>query len=166
VIYPRKSLTVVERKIDRILAKYHLGIPDLWGGTDGIIRSLGENGVPEPLGRALSLAASHLEQDFEPLIRDIAAFEPTLKESAHLSRRKIIQQLRFLEKKIVQAVKKQNDIAVGQIRKAGDHLYPNGRLQERVLNIVPFLLKYGPAFVDKLNEAIDIDAHDHQILTM
>jgi uncharacterized protein YllA (UPF0747 family) len=78
----------------------------------------------------------------------------------------MVQQLRYLEKKIVQAAKKQNDIAVGQIRKAGDHLYPNGHLQERVLNIVPFLLKYGPAFVDKLDEAINLDVHDHQILTM
>ncbi len=60
----------------------------------------------------------------------------------------MVQELRFLEKKIVQAAKKQNDIAVGQIRKAADHLYPHGHLQERVLNIVPFLLKYGPAFVD------------------
>ena len=166
VIYPRKSLTVVERKIDRILAKYRLDISDLWGGADGIIRSLGESGVPEPLGRALNLAASHLELDFEPIVRDIAAFEPTLKESAQLSRGKMVQQLRYLEKKIVQAAKKQNDIAVGQIRKAGDHLYPNGHLQERVFNIVPYLLKYGPAFVDKLDEAIDLDAHDHQILTM
>lgn len=166
VIYPRKSLTVVERKIDRVLAKYHLDIPDLWSGADGIIRSLGQSGVPEPLARAVNLAASHVEQDFEPIIRDVAAFEPTLKESAHLSQGKMIQQLRFLEKKIVQAAKKQNDIAVGQIRKAGDHLYPHGHLQERVLNIVPFLLKYGPVFVDKLDEAIDLDVHDHQILTM
>jgi bacillithiol biosynthesis cysteine-adding enzyme BshC len=166
VIYPRKSLTVVERKIDRILAKYHLDIPDLWGGADGIFRSLSESGVPEPLGRALSLAASHMEQDFEPLIRDIVGFEPTLKESAQLARGKIVQQLRFLEKKIVRAAKKRNDIAVGQVRKAGDHLYPNGHLQERVFNIVPYLLKYGRAFMDKLDEAIDLDEHDHQILTM
>ena len=166
VIYPRKSLTVVERKIDRILAKYHLDIPDLWGGADGIIRSLGESGVPEPVGRALNLTASHLEQDFESLVRDIAAFEPTLKESAHLARGKMDQQLRFLEKKIVRAAKKRNNIEVGQIRKAGDYLYPNGHLQERVFNIVPYLLKYGPAFVDKLDEAIDLDAHDHQMLTI
>ncbi len=166
VIYPRKSLTLVERKIDRILTKYSLDIPDLWGGPDGIIRRLSENRIPESVGRALSLAASHLEQDFESLVREIAAFEPTLKESAHLARGKMDQQLRFLEKKIVRAAKKRNDIEVGQIRKAGDHLYPNGRLQERVFNIVPYLLKYGPAFLDKLDEAIDLDAYDHQVLTM
>lgn len=166
VIYPRKSLTVVEQKIDRVLAKYHLDIPDLWGGADGLVRSLGEGAVPEPLSRAVRLAAAHVEQDFEPIIRDVAAFEPTLKESAELARGKMVQQVRFLEGKIVRAAKKRNDIAVGQIRKAGDHLYPCGHLQERVLNIVPFLLKYGPAFMDKLDQAIDLDVHDHQILTL
>jgi len=166
LIYPRKSLTVVEQKIGRVLAKYHLDITDLWGGADGIIRSLGEGGVPEPLARAVMLAASHMEQDFEPIVRDVAAFEPTLKETAEQSRAKMVQQLRFLERKIVQAAKKQNDIAVGQIRKAGDHLYPHGHLQERVLNVVPWLLKYGPAFVDKLDEAIDLDVYDHQVLTL
>src|SRR5512135_1521471 len=29
VIYPRKSVTIVERKIDHILKKYHLSVPDL-----------------------------------------------------------------------------------------------------------------------------------------
>ncbi len=166
VIYPRKSLTVVESKIGRVLAKHRLDIPDLWGGADGIIQSLGESRVPEPLARAVGLAVSHVEQDFEPIVRDAAAFDPTLKESAEVSRGKMVQQLRFLEKKMVQAAKKQNEIAVGQIRKAGDHLYPHGHLQERVLNIVPFLLKYGPGFVDRLDEALDLDVHDHQVLTL
>jgi len=89
-----------------------------------------------------------------------------LKESARLARGKIAQQFRFLEKKIVQAAKKQNDIAVGQVRKAEDHLYPKGHLQERVFNVVPYLLKYGPAFVDRLDEAIDLDTYDHQVLTI
>jgi bacillithiol biosynthesis cysteine-adding enzyme BshC len=166
VIYPRKSVTIVERKIDRILAKYHLEVPDLWGGADGIIRRLGESGIPEALALALSHAASRAEQDFEPIIRDAAAFEPTLKESARLARGKIAQQFRFLEKKIVQAAKKQNDIEVGQVRKAEDHLYPKGQLQERVFNVVPYLLKYGPALVDRLDEAIDLDTYGHQVLTI
>ena len=89
-----------------------------------------------------------------------------MKESADLARGKMNQQLDFLEKKILQAAKKQNEIAVRQIRKAADYLYPNGHLQERVFNIVPYLLKYGPAFMDKLDPAIDLDEHDHQILTM
>ncbi|MBM3293155.1 MAG: bacillithiol biosynthesis cysteine-adding enzyme BshC [Candidatus Aminicenantes bacterium] len=164
VVYPRKSLTVVENKIALILEKYDLVVSDLRGGADEILRRIGRNGVPKSLAETLSAAASHVEQDFEPLVRDIETFEPTLKESAYLARGRIVRQLQFLEKKIVQAAAKRDDIAVGQIRKAADHLYPGGRPQERVFNIVPFLLKYGPAYIDWLDEGIDLDVHEHRIL--
>jgi bacillithiol biosynthesis cysteine-adding enzyme BshC len=166
VIYPRKGLTIVEKKIARILEKFGLDIPEFWGGTDGLLRSAAESQIPELLGRALGLATAHVEQDFEPLVREISAFEPTLKESAHLAQGKMIQQLKFLEKKVLQAATKRNDIAARQLRKAGDNLYPGGHLQERIFNIVPYLLKYGPGFLDQLDRAIAIDETDHQVLTM
>ncbi len=166
VIYPRKGLTIVEKKVARILEKFDLDIPEFWGSTESLLRSAAESQIPESLGRALGLASSHVERDFEPLVREISAFEPTLKESAHLAQGKMIQQLKFLEKKILQAAKTRNDIAVQQLRKAGDHLYPGGHLQERVFNIVPYLLKYGPGFLDQLDQAIGIDETDHQVLTM
>ena len=53
-----------------------------------------------------------------------------------------------------------------QLRKAADNLYPNRQLQERVFNIVPYLIKYGHAFMDKLDRAIDIDEHDHQVVVI
>ena len=92
------------------------------------------------------------------------AFEPTLKDSLDLAKGKMNQQWKFLEKKIRQAAAKRNETAIQQLRKAVDNLYPNQRLQERVFNIVPYLIKYGYAFMDKLDQAIDIDEHDHQVL--
>ncbi len=72
------------------------------------------------------------------------------------------QQLNFLEKKVRQAATKRNEIAVRQLHKAVDNLFPNQHLQERVFNIVPYFIKYGTAFMDKLDQAIDIDIVDHQ----
>ncbi len=76
------------------------------------------------------------------------------------------QQLNFLEKKVRQAATKRNEIAVQQLHKAVDNLFPNQRLQERVFNIVPYLIKYGAAFMDQLDQAIDIEVADHQFLFM
>jgi uncharacterized protein YllA (UPF0747 family) len=76
------------------------------------------------------------------------------------------QQLDFMQKKVQQAARKRSDIAVQQLRKAVDNLFPNQRLQERVFNIVPYLIKYGPGFIDQLDRAIDIDVADHQFLVM
>jgi uncharacterized protein YllA (UPF0747 family) len=86
--------------------------------------------------------------------------------SADLARGKMNQQLDFLQKKVQQAARKRNDIAIQQLRKAVDNVFPNQRLQERVFNIVPYLIKYGAPFVDQLDRAIDIDGTDHQLLVM
>ena len=166
VIYPRKSVTIVEKKMDRILKKYGLTIPDIWSKADHIIPEAAKAAIPESMEMGLRLARSHLDQDFESLAGEIAAFEPTLKNSAGLAQGRMRQQWNFLEKKILQAAKKRNEIAVQQLRQAIDNLYPNGNLQERVFNIVPNLIKYGPAFMDKLDQAVEIDEYDHQIMTM
>ena len=76
------------------------------------------------------------------------------------------QQWKFMEKKILQASRKRNETAIQQLHKAIDNLYPNQHLQERVFNIVPYIMKYGYAFMDKLDQAIDLDEHDHQVLFM
>jgi len=166
VIYPRKTVTIVEAKIDRILKRYDLTISDIWEKSDQLIPEIAKGTIPESMDAALRLGLSHVDEDFEPLKREIAAFEPTLKNSVDLAQGKMRQQWSFLEKKILQAAKKRNEIAVRQLRQAIDHLYPNRNFQERVFNVVPYLIKYGAAFMDKLDQAVEIDEHDHQIVTM
>jgi bacillithiol synthase len=166
VIYPRKSVTIVEKKIDHILKKYHLSVPDLWGPAAGAIGAITKEEIPGSVGQALSLVRDHLERDSAALKAEILAFDPGLAESIDLAREKVNQQLDFLQKKVQQAARRRNDIAVQQLHKAVDNVFPNQRLQERVFNIVPYLIKYGAAFIDKLDQAIDIDEMDHQFLVM
>jgi len=164
VIYPRKSLTIVEKKVEHILKKYDLKIPDLWSHAAGTIAEITKKQIPDSLDRALRLVLDHLEQDFNGLKREIVTFEPTLKDSVNLAKGKMNQQLKFMEKKILQAAAKRNKTALQQLHKAIDNLFPKQKLQERVFNIVPFLIKYGSTFMEKLDQAIDIDEHNHRIL--
>lgn len=166
VIYPRKNATVVEKKVDHILKKYDLNIPDLWHNAAGIIGEITKKQIPDSMDKALLLVRDHVEQDLESLKGKIMAFEPTLKDSIDLAKGKMNQQLKFIEKKILQAATKRNETAIQQLHKAINNLYPNQHLQERVFNIVPYLIKYGYAFMDKLDQAIDLDEHDHQMIFM
>ena len=166
VVYPRKNVTIVERKIDHILKKYHLSVPDLWRNAAGVIGEITKKEIPDSVGQALLLARDHLERDYTCLKAEILAFDPGLTESADLAKGKMNQQLDFIQKKVRQAARKRNDIAVQQLHKAVDNLFPNQRLQERVFNIVPYLIKYGAPFIDQLDQAIDIDVTDHQFLVM
>jgi len=166
VIYPRKSVTIVERKIDHILKKYHMSVPDLWGNAAGAVGAITREEIPEAVGQAMLLVRDRLERDYAALKAEILAFDPGLAESVDLARGKVNQQLDFLQKKVQQAARRRSDIAVRQLHKAVDNVLPNQRLQERVFNIVPYLIKYGAAFMDQLDRAIDIDAMDHQFLVM
>jgi bacillithiol synthase len=166
VIYPRKSVTIVEKKIDHVLKKYHLKIPDLWRNAAGTIGEITKEDIPDSVGKALLLVRDDLERDYASLKAEILAFDSGLAESVDLAKKKMNQQLNFMEKKVQQAATKRNEIAVQQLHKAVDNLFPNQRLQERVFNLVPYLIKYGAAFMDKLDQAIDIDVADHQFLFM
>jgi len=166
VIYPRKNVTIVEKKVDQILKKYGLEISNLWTQPDGLIAKIAQRQVPDSLEKALRRAHADLEENFVSLEAEVIAFEPTLRDSLDLARGKLDQQWKFVEKKIRQASAKRNETAGRQLRKAVDNIYPNQRLQERVFNIVPYLIKYGYAFMEKLDREIDIDEHNHQVLLM
>lgn len=164
VVFPRKGMTIVEKKIGHILKKYHLEVPDIWGRAGGLVGEIAEDKIPDAVGTGLRLVRENLERDFTSLKTEILTFEGGLADSVDLARGKMDRQLDFLERKLHQAATKRNEIAVRQLRKAIDDIVPNERLQERVFNIVPYLIKYGAGFIDRLGQAVDIGNTDHQFL--
>jgi len=166
VIYPRQSFTLIDPKIDGILSRYGLSIPEIWKGADQRIDAIIREGIPSSLLNALHAAASRLEGDFDPVRKEIAAFEPTLKDTAELALGKIRWNFDMLEKKILQAHKKHDEITTRRLHLAKNAVFPDNRPQERVLNIVPFLIKHGPALIDRLARAVDLDRPDHQVVRL
>jgi len=166
IIYPRKSRTLVEKKVDRVLETYDLKVQDVWQNVDAKINEIAEDNIPQSLDKAFQNTVSHLDQNLTDLKRETLAFEPTLEKSVDLTIRKIQHQISLLERKILKASKKQDAIMTQRIHLAKNSLYPNQNLQERVFNITPFLLKYGFALMERLYKAVDIEHHDHQILKL
>ena len=164
VIFPRVSATIVESAVDHILKKFGLGVPDFWREAESLIGDMARERIPAALAGILDQARSRMEADFEGLTREIAAFEPTLMDSAALAKGKIDHQWKFLEKKILQAGTKRNETEVRQLRKSAAHLFPDRRPQERVFNIVPYLLKYGWTLMDVLDRAADVAETGHRII--
>ncbi len=164
VIYPRKSATIVEKKIDRVLRKYELSLTDLWRRGPGIIGDITKKEIPGSLDESMRHGRDQLDRDFESLKQKALAFEPALKDSLDQAKGKMSLQWTFLEKKIRQAARKRNETAIQQLNKAIEHLFPNQRLQERVFNIVPYLFKYGYGLMERLDQDLPIEEHGHQLI--
>ncbi len=166
ILYPRKSLTIIEHNIKSVLQKHNLNVLDFWRNFDQTIQTIIKKNIPQSIDKFFSTAASHLKQDFQSIKKEIVSIDPDLGSSADLTLEKINQQFKYLEKKILKTSKKQNEILIQQLHKVKNNLYPANHLQERALNIVPYLIKYGYPFIDGLYKTMDINSQNHQIIEL
>ena len=64
--------------------------------------------------------------------------------------KKLNKSIERLETKLLRAEKRKFETATQQIRNIKSRLFPNESLQERHDNFIPFYLKYGDSFAEKL----------------
>jgi uncharacterized protein YllA (UPF0747 family) len=151
-VYPRVSLTIVESKIRRVLDKFDLDIDALDRPFHELAGDLAREEIPSGVRRALGEVRGAVARGVRGLEDETKGIDPTLTGPAQHVRNQTFQALDDLEKKILQALKRQNETALAQVEKAQLHLWPLGKPQERVLNVFYYLVRYGGAFLDAVYE--------------
>jgi len=161
ILFPRASITLVEPKIAKSLAKLGLTVREVIvrGGT--LIDEILKREIPPALTARLADGRRHVERIWGELAREIGRLDPTLRPTAELATAASLKQFEFIEKKITQAAKKKDEILRGQVERMLASLFPRSGLQERALNILPFLARYGMRVLEEESRAIDIFAPLH-----
>lgn len=157
IVYPRASITLVEAKVKKVLDRYGLGIDAFRRPPHELAAELLREELPDGVVAALRRLRADLGAGYAALLDAGRAIDPTLKGPIQSARNAAFVQLEEIEKKIVQHLKKQNAIGVEQIEKAAVNLFPLGQPQERVLNVVPYMARYGPALLDAIAQAIHVE---------
>jgi len=169
-IFPRHSMTLLEKKIARVLEKYDLQIADFWtaqgGAAEELISRIVKREAADSLFTPVAAARDELRRQLAELKTRATALDATLGGFIEKEQGKIFHQLEIIEKKLLQAAKRQDETLTRQIAKAAHALYPNRRLQERELSFVSFLCKYGRELVQKLYEQIDLTNFQHQVVEL
>lgn len=164
-IYPRQTLTLLEKKISHVLEKYGLQLTDFWQDPEQLFSQTAKRKTPAELFAPIAAARENLSRSFAALKEHAVALDPTLAAFLEKEQGRVFHQLETVEKKIVQASKRKNEILRHHLEKAGHALFPRRHLQERELNLTVFFCKYGPGFVTSLYEALDLNCFQHQIIT-
>lgn len=164
LVYPRASLSLLEDKIKQVLQKYSLDFTDLFQQPESLINSVLKEKYPNPLDELVEDKRGKVKEVLDGLEVELLSSEPALKPNLENARKKIDYELKRLGEKLFQAHRQKNQTLKEQIYKARNNLFPEGKLQERVLNLLPFLIKYGFEFVDLLYDKIDVEKIDHQII--
>ena len=166
IIYPRSSVTLVERNITSIIEKYNIDLKELFIDPEKVkekvIKSISQTAVDD----IFNLTANQIETAFDHLKEKLFELDKTISDASSKYKQKIYYYLDELKGKALDAQKKKYDTTVRQIDKAANALYPNSNMQERELNFIYFANKYGIEVFEKIFEELTVNKFDHQIINL
>ncbi|MFC1475588.1 bacillithiol biosynthesis cysteine-adding enzyme BshC [Candidatus Zixiibacteriota bacterium] len=166
VVISRPFATLVERKIGKAVDKLNLTLPEVLTDPEGVVNKVAQRSFPAELAERFAKTRECFTEHLAELEKIVASFEPTLEKTFRQGAGKMNLEINSLEKKAFQAHKRKNEIIREQVYKISGHLYPEGKLQERVFGLPYYLNKYGFGLVNYLAEHLRLDTGDHQLIEL
>lgn len=166
MIYPRASATILEQKLQTVLDKYQLKLPDFFGNRERlnarVINMLSEIHLDE----LFSNTEKRVGEVLNEMKFGLNYIDSTLVGSLENATSKIRAQLSVLKEKAAAAQQRRHEIALRHIAKLMNSVFPNGTFQERELNVIHFMNRYGLDFPKRLSNELQIDTFDHQVIEL
>ncbi len=153
VVHPRAGLFVLERKVEKILSKFEVGLNDLAIPHHELAGRIAREEMPPGVRGAFARAREGVRGGRSELVREVGRVDRSLVGAVESFESQTFGLLEELERKVLQAVKRENEIALRQLAKAQLHLFPLGKPQERVLDPFQFLPRYDAEFLTAAAEA-------------
>lgn len=150
---PRWSGVVVEPPVERVLAKFDLELDDLLQPPGGVEARLARGELPDDVLVTLAHLRRAIEDDYSALVHAANAIDPTLEKAVEGARGGALRGTAEIEKKLVQHLKRRMETELGQVGRARALVRPDGKPQERVFTVAPYLARHGPAFLDAVLQA-------------
>jgi uncharacterized protein YllA (UPF0747 family) len=156
LIVPRWSGVVVEPHVRKVLDRIGADVDDFADPHAVETRVARENlpaGIVEALERSRTQVTSALDE-LEKADSPAGVLPGAVLEGA---KRQLLHKLDRLERRYVGATKRKGSELLTEIATARGALYPNGQPQERALNVIPLLARYG----DEVLAGILAKAREH-----
>lgn len=164
MVYPRSSATLLESNPLKILAKFQMKLKELIINSKDISAKIINKLDSGSADTAFLNAFENIEKVFDELENSVSEVDPTLIEAVRKTKAKSKQQIDALKSKVEKAQLRRYEDSLRQIERAMNLIYPNNNLQERELNIIYFLNKYGMDFVKRIYSQLSINKFAHQII--
>jgi bacillithiol biosynthesis cysteine-adding enzyme BshC len=164
IIYPRSSATILESTIENILEKHSVQINDLFIDVENVKKKIINSVAESSIDAMFDGLTKQVETAFDQLKEKLIDLDKTIADASNRYRDKISGSINELKSKAEKAQQKKYEVTLRQIDKAAINLFPNSNLQERELNFVYYVNKYGNEFIKKIFDELQINKFEHQIL--
>ncbi|HTY37748.1 MAG TPA: bacillithiol biosynthesis cysteine-adding enzyme BshC [Bacteroidota bacterium] len=166
IIYPRASATIVEEKADKVLERYSISILDIYRDVEIVKERVASEVADLNLDEVFGGTFVSVQEAFDSIAPVLQKIDPTLSGALENVSRKTTMNIEGLKERAVAAQMRQHEVSLKQIDKVSNLVYPKGNFQERELNIVYFLNKYGLEFLRWLYGELRIDLFKHQVIRL
>ncbi|MBT9172407.1 MAG: putative cysteine ligase BshC [Syntrophomonadaceae bacterium] len=151
VLVPRPGLTIVEPRLARYIRRYEIAEDNL---LDGRLDSAMQKTVSRQNGIDVDALFSRLrrqmQEEYEGLQKELARLDKELVGLAEKNLQHVYAETAYLQKAAREKSRQKNEVIIRHFNALKQSLLPRELLQERVLNVIPFLCKYGPSFWQEL----------------
>ena len=149
-IVPRWSCTIIEPQVQSILEKLKLQ-PGDFREPHEVEARVARARLPKRVVEELNLARATIDERMQTLKAAVAQERaPITPEVTDGLRGNLVRRLDRFERRLIAAAKRENADVMREIAAARGSLFPLGKPQERALNFVPLLARYGSALEDEM----------------
>lgn len=152
---PRWSGIMVDARVDRVLAKYNASLEELIEPGQKLEARVVRDQLPPEARQALADLRAAISSNYEALAKAAAVIDPTIEKPIRNLANQAASGTQDAEKKLVNHLKKRQEVETQQIGRARELVAPLGKPQERVHTIAPWLARYGPSLLDDLESVIE-----------
>jgi len=166
IIYPRSSVTILEKTLKSVLEKYGLSVKDIFTDPNKLKNQIINNVSDKNLEEIFKETKNQIDLAFDNLKEKLFELDKTMGDVTSKYRLKVLGYIDELKGKAAEAQKKRYEITLRQIDKASANLFPEMNLQERELSFFHYANKYGVDVLKKIFEELAINKFEHQVIEL
>ena len=165
-VLSRMSATLIEPRIEKLLLKYQVQLPELFHGEYELRECLAKRSLPPDLKQNFEDGRRAVQEAMERVSESLQKLDPTLVEAANRATNKMQYQLNRLERRAAAAELRRSEILTRHAAQIENSLYPRKTLQEREIGGLYFYAKHGPRLIDQLVELAQARCPEHKVLVL
>jgi bacillithiol biosynthesis cysteine-adding enzyme BshC len=166
IIYPRASATLLESRIQNLLTKFNLGLTELSVNYTGVQKRITDSMSDIKIEEEFEKAILEINNVFTNLENITKHIDVTLINNLKTTKEKTEHLFKVYEEKLYNSQKRNHTVALEQLEKVKNNIFPKGNLQERELNLIYYLNKYSSSITDKIYHELDITCFQHQLIRL
>ncbi len=164
VIVPRHRLTITESKIQRLMKKNDLQYQEVLSGSKDFVSDVIRRGPNQQVFDQTAAVREEMLASLDRLGEQLATVDPALSGGHEKTRNNIMNAFEKLSQRITRSLEEKNETQVRQLQRILTHLLPDGGYQERRLNLLYFVIKYGPDFLRQIEDVLPDDSTPHYVI--